>query len=168
MTWTPCLLRAYQATAGTAASVLPSPVCISAMLPRASANAPRSCTSNMCRPRTRTAATDVMASTSRRSVARRLADRRSSSFSSASSARRPAASVNAGGDNILGRRDPFHHGFHGTGIVHVGIMHLEYLIQVFIPIELGVLESLGDVMNTGAEGGEDGASTVPAKQVVVA
>ena len=45
--------RAYQTIAGTAASVLPSPVCISAILPRASASAPCSCTSNICSPSVR-------------------------------------------------------------------------------------------------------------------
>ena len=37
--------RANQEIASTAACVLPSPVCISAMEPRASASAPRNCTS---------------------------------------------------------------------------------------------------------------------------
>ena len=44
-----------------AASVLPSPVCISAMLPRARASAPRSCTSYMSCPRIRDAATAAAA-----------------------------------------------------------------------------------------------------------
>ena len=53
--------------AGTAASVLPSPVCISAMLPRASASAPRSWTSNISSPSTRDATAAVMAITVSRS-----------------------------------------------------------------------------------------------------
>ncbi len=56
----------YQTTAGTAASVLPSPVCISAIFPAVRASAPCNWTSNIFRPSTRSATTAVSAITSAR------------------------------------------------------------------------------------------------------